>query len=265
MSGMLYRLVERSRAPVAGLRPRPVSRYEQPHPMGEQPLETEAFEVPVADEAVGRTGRARGAERLVDIPAGVDGSTADDGFGRAPDVEDGTRDQQPSVRGARPQQPSMRGAFGSPSPGDVRDDVPDTPGREHTTARPGRAEAAGRAALPSPQRRSAASQSPRTAVPEASPETPDVDPEPRSLALLRPTAALPPIRPALYVNTVAPVVCSPPPDEQPLVVEVSIGRLDVRTPPPPAPAPRPPAAAVHAEHAAALETYLRRRFEGELG
>ncbi|MFJ1877768.1 hypothetical protein [Streptomyces sp. KS_5] len=139
--------------------------------------------------------------------------------------------------------------------------MPDTPRREHTTAQPGRAEAASPAAPPSPQHRRAAPQP----APTAAPETPDVDPEPRSLALLRPTAALPPVRPALFANAVAPVVSSAPPDGQPLVVEVSIGRLDVHTPPPPAPAPRPPATSVHAEHAAALETYLRQRFEGELG
>ncbi|MFJ1975559.1 hypothetical protein ACIO93_44000 [Streptomyces sp. NPDC087903] len=55
--------------------------------------------------------------------------------------------------------------------------------------------------------------------------------------------------------------------EPAVVVEVSIGRLDVRTPQVPAqpqvPAPQP--ATVRANHAKALESYLRRRAEGELG
>ncbi|MCQ4211114.1 MULTISPECIES: hypothetical protein [Streptomyces] len=57
-----------------------------------------------------------------------------------------------------------------------------------------------------------------------------------------------------------------PAAEPEVVVEVSIGRVDVRTPPAAAPQQQvQPSAAARANHAKALENYLRRRAEGELG
>ncbi|WP_405930682.1 hypothetical protein [Streptomyces sp. NBC_00827] len=119
----------------------------------------------------------------------------------------------------------------------------------------------------------AAESGPRSTPP--TPEIPYAPEEPHDLPDAAPAARLPvaPNRPLLRVDSVpSPVLAAAPPPlaregEPAVVIEVSIGRLDVRTPQVPAqpqvPAPRP--ATVRANHAKALESYLRRRAEGELG
>ncbi|MCX5561530.1 hypothetical protein [Streptomyces sp. NBC_00038] len=119
----------------------------------------------------------------------------------------------------------------------------------------------------------AAETGPRSAPP--APEIPYAPEEPHHFPDTAPAARLsvPPNRPLLRVDSTPPPALTGAPrslareGEPAVVVEVSIGRLDVRTPQVPAQpqvsAPRP--AAVRANHAKALESYLRRRAEGELG
>lgn len=119
----------------------------------------------------------------------------------------------------------------------------------------------------------AAETGPRSTPP--APEIPYAPEEPHDLPDAAPAARLPVAsnRPLLRVDSVpSPALSAAPPSlaregEPAVVVEVSIGRLDVRTPQVPAqpqvPDPRP--ATVRANHAKALESYLRRRAEGELG
>ncbi|MFF3328199.1 hypothetical protein ACFYWX_01340 [Streptomyces sp. NPDC002888] len=229
MNGPLNRLLGRSGAPLPGLRPRPAAPYAH-RPAGGVVDETPPA---LADEPV---------DAPLEEPAAEErpprGAAAVEEVGERPDPTTPSRsltdDHFPVVRA------KVTG----------RQQVPIFP--VAVTA----AEAPPAAALKAAEAPPAAAAPPRGG-PSTEPVPVTVMPDhPRLRVGTVPTApaAAPEADPGAMAVEAAPTV----------VVEVSIGRLDVRTPPATA-APRPPSAAVRENHAKALETYLRRRAQGDLG
>jgi hypothetical protein len=298
MTGPLARLVDRSRSPVAGLRPRPASRYEQrspatgppvlegdledvePRPVTEPPTAAEpaahqdnpAERVPGPTEsAAHRHDPAVPTPRVIepaDHGPSVTGLSVTETVATEPSATDADLpgpDRTTRALSAVPALPVVR--ENAPARGDgtaqplplllpVRVEAPVSPADPlRTTPELGRPAADPRTNLV------------RNPADEAPPPVP---PPPRDSVRNAPVVL---DRPLLYAHARPPAFAadaapSTAPEAEPaVVVEVSIGRLDVRTPPSPAP-PRTPArppAALRADHARALENYLRRRAEGELG
>ncbi|MFI7407069.1 hypothetical protein ACIBU0_00080 [Streptomyces sp. NPDC049627] len=257
MSGPLARLVGRSRSPVAGLRPRPASRYERRapaagprppvldagpddrHAPGEVAEPVPGGEIPVADEEFGAAPASRAVDPVAAPAPQVVSPVA------IPKAERPTHAGSDVVAAAapRPERPVISALDAEPASPVVRQDPP-SPGiaaaDSDTDTDPGRP-----------------ATDPRLSVVQDPPEDITV------------AARLDVPQPALVLHR-APLLRAPEPPpavpaaEPEVVVEVSIGRLDVRTPPAPTP-PRTTPVAVQADHARALENYLRRRAEGELG
>ncbi|WP_329280397.1 hypothetical protein [Streptomyces sp. NBC_01451] len=269
MTGPLARLVGRSRSPVAGLRPRPASRYERRSPAAGPPVLDGDLEGHADGDLDGSAPRPvteppQAAEPAVPRPDLTVRAprTAEPG-GTGPGAAGLPSPDRPTrALSAVPAPPVAR--EGAPVRSDGPSQPPALPVRVEATVSP----AASRQTAPEPGR---AAPDPRTNLvrdpaDEPPPPTPQLPrdgarrtPDVLGRPLLHAHARLPALTADLASSTASeadPVV----------VVEVSIGRLDVRTPPSPAPsraAARPPA--VRADHARALENYLRRRAEGELG
>ncbi|MGW3146151.1 MULTISPECIES: hypothetical protein [Streptomyces] len=254
MTGPLTRLVGRSRSPVPGLRPRPVSRYERSSPADGPPPPAR----PDAPEPPARQAAA------ID---GTDPSVEEEGP-RAP-LPTGTTDAEPAVPGREPptralsvvRHPAVRREDVSvvrERPSALRQDVPVRREEPAPLPHPVPAEATQEPGRPADPRRSFL-QSPEQETPE-----PPGHHAPHAVVAFD--------RPLLHAEAPPPLVAGAPAAasataaEPAVVVEVSIGRLDVRAPAPPAP-PQPPVPRrdAQADHAKALQNYLRRRAEGELG
>ncbi|MFJ3306445.1 hypothetical protein ACIPSA_25640 [Streptomyces sp. NPDC086549] len=246
MTGPLARLVGRSRSPVPGLRPRPASRYERPAAADGPPLPAlhDAPESPVPHAAAPEP-----------IPADVAGAPADGAGPQEPrptepaDTEAGVPGREPPTRALS----VVRHPPGARQDGLVRREGPvpqPHPAPVEATPEPGRPSDPRRGFLRDPA--------------EAAPASPGRRGPQAGVGFDRPLlhAEVPP--PELVADT--PASAAPGEAEPAVVVEVSIGRLDVRTPPVPAP-PQPVRLqrGAQADHAKALENYLRRRAEGELG
>ncbi|MFG2126256.1 hypothetical protein ACGFNV_00395 [Streptomyces sp. NPDC048751] len=237
MNGPLTRLLGRSSAPLPGLRPRPAARYEH-----------------------------RPADGAVDAsPPAIAGEP------------DEATLEQPAAQAGAPRETAAAGKTGAGEPGDTvalaergERPTPSSSGAgDHCAVV--RQEVAGRqqmSAAPVAVTVAAVSPSPAAAAPPRQGEgaSPEVVPEPAPVTVV-------PEHPRLRVGTVPTVPATAPESdantvageaEPTVVVEVSIGRLDIRTPPA-TPAPRPPSAGARENHAKVLESYLRRRARGELG
>ncbi|MGW3408467.1 hypothetical protein [Streptomyces sp. NPDC000888] len=257
MNGSLGRLLGRSRAPLGGLRPRPVSLYERRPPgtgtAGPQPPDGEGtgYGEGAVDDGVTET-----AGKLVESEAAAEEAETI----RAPRMPR-TRPVPPTPA-VPPTPPVEEPPANTAVP--LRDPSPRPPSVSHLPLVHGNM---------TNHQPAAAETGPRSTPP--TPESPYAPEETHDLPDAAPAARLPvaPNRPLLRVDSIPPpALAAAPPSvagegEPAVVVEVSIGRLDVRTPQVPAqpqvPAPRP--ATVRANHAKALESYLRRRAEGELG
>ncbi|XUL93977.1 hypothetical protein ACQ86D_51320 [Streptomyces galilaeus] len=294
MTGPLARLVDRSRSPVVGLRPRLASRYEQRSPATGPPvLEGDLEDVaprpvtaphPAAEPAVHR-----------DTPATrVPGDTDPAAHRHHPAVPT-PRVTEPADHGASITAPAVTEAV-TAEPLETETDIPrpDPPTRAFSAVPPlpvVREDAPARGDGP-PQPMPFRPVHVEAVVPPAAPlrtaPKPGCPaPDPRAGLVRDPADEAPPPtprdivrnapvaldRPLLYAHARPPALAadappSPAQQAQPaVVVEVSIGRLDVRTPPSPAPPQTParPPTALRADHARALESYLRRRAKGELG
>jgi hypothetical protein len=247
VNGLVHRLLDRSRAPVAGVRPRPAALFER---------SARTADVPASD--------AGAPTRPVDVTAPAE----------PPDPVAIVVEFDPA-RAKRPPDPVPR-----------TDRPAATPRRQPTTDD---AQATPESIRPAP----VAVRQPVTADGRARREPaadvgPGADPvgAPRHTGptLIRPapgglarTAAgrdplparvlidrWPPAPPPFLRSPAGPALATPagtlPDPPPPTVVEVSIGRLEVRTPPAAATPPRQP----RKDQTATLEMYLRRRGKGEL-
>ncbi|WP_431917249.1 hypothetical protein [Nonomuraea jabiensis] len=231
MSGLVERLIARSREPVTGIRPRPASLFEDHPPMSHAQAEPPVlFDVPDPAPAARPPGKvpATGLRRPV-VEAYEEHEIA---------VERSRRD--PEEPGRTPAAPPV-----PPVPPVTRPDAVDP-------AVAVRAPRAGRRAPATP---------PRPQVPADRPGSPLPD-----LAEARRAAGAPLLRVAAGPVLAAPARPSRAQTAQdapaPPVVEISIGRLEVRAPQAQAaPQARPP----RKDHASVLQAYLRGRSKGELG
>lgn len=242
MNSPLTRLLGRSSAPLPGLRPRPAARYEHRAAVG------------AVDESA-----APHAETALQDPAAKADAPRESAAMGEPEAGEPGEAVALAEAGQRPRPTPSRSVAGDHF-AVVRNEVTD-----HQQG-PGAPVAVTVSEVPlSP----AAAASSRGGTREgASPEggSPEAVPEPAPVTVIPdhprlhvgPVPTTPATAPEAAANTVAGEA------EPTVVVEVSIGRLDIRTPPA-APAPRPPSAGVRENHAKALESYLRRRARGELG
>lgn len=235
MSGLVQRLLARSRAPVSGVRPRPASLFEHHPPVTRAPAEPPVLDTQVSAPArrppgvpAGQALR-RAVARDTAHPAGEPYGEGDFSARRLPD---GHSDGHGDGRVSAPVAP--------------RSGVPDPA----TAIR-----------LPSAERPPVPPvQDPAPAPPSPPPLLPflarTADARRGSPPLLRVAAG-----PVLAAPASAPRAPDVPDTPPPAVVEISIGRLEVRTPPAQAAPPPKPS---RRDHASVLETYLRRRGKGEL-
>ncbi|MEU6785321.1 hypothetical protein ABZ912_39555 [Nonomuraea angiospora] len=230
MSGLVQRLITRSREPVTGIRPRPASLYEDQPPMSHAQAEPPAFsDVPDPAPAPAPRPPAVPATRL-----------------QRPTPEETESFEEPEIDMERPPR------------------APEEPGRERTppvasVTRPDAVDPIAAARAPRAGRRAAATP-PR---PHVNADRPD-SPLPGIAEARRATGA-----PLLRVAA-GPVLAAParPSRAQaaqdapaPPVVEISIGRLEVRAPQAQAaPQAKPP----RKDHTSVLQAYLRGRSKGEL-
>ncbi|MGW4426254.1 hypothetical protein [Streptosporangium sp. NPDC004631] len=231
MSGLVQRLLARSRAPVSGVRPRPASLFEHHPPVTRAPAEPPVLDTPAPAPAR-----------------------------RPPGVPDGQALRRAVARDtAHPvDEPYREGDFSARrlphGHGDGRVPAPVAPG----SGAPDPATAVG---LPPAER----PPTPPVQGPAPAPPSP-----PPLLPFLARTAEARRGSPPLLRVAAGPVLAAPasaprapdvPDTSPPAVVEISIGRLEVRTPPAQAaPQPKPS----RKDHVSVLETYLRRRGKGEL-
>ncbi|MET7330948.1 hypothetical protein [Nonomuraea sp. NPDC005650] len=231
MSGLVQRLITRSREPVTGIRPRPAALFEDHSPVSRAQAEPPAFfDVPDHTSAARPPGLPVTRQQALRRPATGEAEAYEE---PGIEVERSPRDAGAADRvpPAEPQPVTGPDAPGDPAAAAVR-----TPRAERRAAAP-------------PQLLASEPGSPFPAVAEAG----------RAVAgapLLRvpsgPVLAAPARTPRGRAAQDAP---APP------VVEISIGRLEVRAPQPPAaPQAKPP----RKDHASVLQAYLRRRSRGEL-
>ncbi|MER6000334.1 hypothetical protein ABT120_17315 [Nonomuraea angiospora] len=228
MSGLVQRLIARSREPVTGIRPRPASLYEDQPPMSRAQAEPPAFS-DVPDPAPAARPPAVTATRL-----------------RRPAAEETEAYEEHEIDVER-----------SPR-------APEEPGRERTppvpsVTRPDVVDPIAAAQAPRAGRRTPATP-PRPHAPAHQPDSPFPE-----IAEARRAAGAPLLRVAAGPVLAAPARPSPGQAAQdtpaPSVVEISIGRLEVRAPQAQAaPQAKPP----RKNHASVLQAYLRGRSKGEL-
>ncbi|MEV4014146.1 hypothetical protein AB0J35_26960 [Nonomuraea angiospora] len=228
MSGLVQRLIARSREPVTGIRPRPASLFEDHPPMSGAQAEPPAFS-DVPDPAPAARPPAVPAVRLQRPEAEAYEE-------QEIDVERSPRDPGDARRERTPAAP--------PVPPVTRPDAVDP-------AAPVRAPRAGRRAPATPPR------------PHISADRPDSPPP--GVAEAKRAAGAPLLRVAAGPVLAAPARPSRAQAAQdapaPPVVEISIGRLEVRAPQAQAaPQAKPP----RKDHASVLQAYLRGRSKGEL-
>ncbi|MFF4618991.1 hypothetical protein [Nonomuraea jabiensis] len=230
MSGLVQRLIARSREPVTGIRPRPASLFEDHPPMSRAQAEPPAFlDAPDPAPAARPPGK---------VPA----TTL-----RRPAVEEAEAYEEHEIdveRSPRDLEEPGRASAASPVPPVTRPDAVDP-------AVAVRAPRAGRRAAAGP---------PRPQIPADRPGSPLP-----GLAEAGRAAGAPLLRVAAGPVLAAPARPSRAQAAQdapaPPAVEISIGRLEVRAPQAQAePQAKPP----RKDHASVLQAYLRGRSKGEL-
>ncbi|MFI6737138.1 hypothetical protein ACIBI9_29790 [Nonomuraea sp. NPDC050451] len=228
MSGLVQRLITRSREPVTGIRPRPASLFEDHPPTSHAEAEPPAFsDVPDPGPA----------SRPPDVPVTRRGL-------QRPAVEESHEEREIEMERSSPRE-ADHGQAPAPAP-------------EPSVTRPGAVDPA--VAIRGPHVGRPAAATPPPHIPAHQPDSPVP-----AIAEAGRAAGAPLLRVAAGPVLAAPARPSRAQAAQdasaPPVVEISIGRLEVRAPQAQAaPQPKPP----RKDHASVLQAYLRSRGKGEL-
>jgi hypothetical protein len=252
MTGLVERLLGRSRAPVTGVRPRSGSLFERRPSAELYVMPPPSAPATVRGDPPAQVGPTRpndepqrDEEARPPVPAAPTLPAAVAGAVWPPTGPSGPAPQRGTAAGvhARAGDPGRPAADDGPAPA--------TAAARHTGRRDPADAALGRAGD-------------EARTPESAPTPPPPGPVPRPAEEQQPAATPFPARrpPPLLLVPARPALAAPPVPARPepeQVVEVHIGRLEVRTPSPPAALPARP----RPDPAPSLESYLRRRGRGE--